>query len=149
MNEREMPRPLGAQEAGRTEKAVFDETANSCDNSSTDYQKMQPIFDLLPVGEDNAVSSRDLVALVGAASVRDLQNRIAEERDQGNLILSTCRHGGGYFRPSPGPAGQAEISAFISTLRSRALSTLRVLRAAKAALFGIDGQVEMDDLLIL
>lgn len=143
MTKKETSRPRRQPEAGLMNGKL------SAQNYSTTSSKNQLIFDLLPIGEGNAISSRDLADLVGAASVRDLQNRIAEERDQGNLILSTCRHGGGYFRPSPGPAGQAEISAFVSTLRARALNTLKVLRAAKAALSGLDGQMDLDDLLTL
>lgn len=143
-----MPRPLVAQETGRTETAAFGKEAISNSNFNTDCQRPQTIFSVLPIGEANAISSKELAALVGAASVRDLQNRIAQEREAGALILSTCRHGGGYFKPSKGPDGQAEIAAFIATLRARALNTLRALRAAKAAVSASDlaGQIDMDEL---
>ena len=115
-------------------------------NDSTGNPNVQSIFDILPRGEANAIDTKTLVALTGCKSARDLQNRIAAEREQGKLILSSCRHGGGYFVPSEGAEGKAEIAAFIATLRSRALNTLRVLRAAKEALAEIAGQLNFSDL---
>lgn len=101
---------------------------------------------MLLQGEQNALPSGELVRLTGFKSVRELQNEIAREREAGALILSSCRGGGGYFLPAPGEAGQREISAFVATLRARALNTLRVLKAAREALEGLDGQVSLDDL---
>ena len=131
------------------------ETKTACEavnfsnsNFTTPSATAQGIFEILPIGEGNAISSKSLAGLVGAASVRELQSMIAQEREDGALILSTCRGGGGYFRPSPGNEGRAEIEKYIRTLRMRALNTLRVLRSAKAAVARseIVGQVDMDDL---
>lgn len=134
--------------AGRGENAACDGAAFSTVDCSMGQPKMQTIFDLLPQGEQNAVASKDLAELAGAASVRELQSMIAQEREDGALILSTCRGGGGYFRPSPGDAGKAEIERYISTLRMRALSTLRVLRSAKAAVATpeVAGQIDLEDM---
>lgn len=136
-----------ATQAEAAETAAFGEANFPSFDFSTGSNKTQAIFDLLPVGESNAISSKQLANIVGTSSVRDLQNRIAAEREQGALILSTCRNGGGYYRPSNGPEGQREIAAFIQTLRARALSTLKILRTAKAALSGLDGQMDLDDFL--
>lgn len=134
--------------AGQDENAAFGEAAFSTIDCTTGQSGIQIIFDLLPQGEQNAIASKDLAALVGAPSVRELQSMIAEEREDGALILSTCRGGGGYFRPSPGDAGKAEIERYISTLRARALNTLRVLRSAKAAVASseVAGQIDLDEL---
>ena len=102
----------------------------------------QEIFDLLPVGERNAISTPDLLAATGCGSVRELQSRISEERAIGNLILS--RGAGGYFRPSPGIEGKQEINRYVATLRARAVNTLRTLQTAKAALAVLDGQIDID-----
>ncbi len=104
------------------------------------------ILDLLPRGEENALPSRDLAKLVGCKSVRDLQSLIADERDAGNLILSTCRHGGGYFQPADGEQGQQEIAAFIRTLRARALNTLSAIKTARKALKSVPGQLDIGSL---
>lgn len=140
-------RPRRQPEAGQAEKIGFGEADFPSSDFSTGSNKTQAIFDLLPVGEINAISSKQLADIVGTSSVRDLQNRIADERGQGALILSTCRNGGGYFRPSPGEIGKTEIKRYIATLRARALNTLHILRAAKAALSGLDGQMDLDDFL--
>ncbi len=97
------------------------------------------IESLLPHGEDNAVSTAQLVALAGCGSARQLQKRIEGERAHGALILSSST--GGYFLP----ADQAEIRRYELTLRRRALSTLRTLRAARQALSVMDGQRRIRD----
>lgn len=53
---------------------------------------------LLPVGKENRISSSELVRLAGCGSVRELQKRIAWEREQGAIICSGC--GAGYWRPA-------------------------------------------------
>ena len=73
-----------------------------------------------------------IVSIRGFA--RELQQEIREERAAGALILSKTNDGGGYFLPSEGEQGKAEIQAFISTLHARAANTFAALKAAKAAL---------------
>lgn len=128
----------------RAKETATGEAHNSYTDCNTSLNQTQVIFDLLPLGEANAISSKALAQMVGATSVRDLQLRVAAEREAGALILSTCK--GGYFRPQDGAAGQAEISRFVATLRNRALNTLRALRAAKAALSRAEGQIALDEL---
>lgn len=43
---------------------------------------------LLPVGKENAITTQDLVKLSGCGSARELQQRIAYEREQGAIICS-------------------------------------------------------------
>lgn len=137
----------GAGTPGRQETATFDRATAFQGKSITPSARKQGFIEsLLLQGEENALPSGELVRLTGFKSVRELQNEIAREREAGALILSTCRGGGGYFLPAPGEAGQREIGAFVATLRARALNTLRVLKAAREALEGLDGQVSLDDL---
>lgn len=137
----------GAGTPGRLETATFDRATAFQDNFTTPQPRKQGLVEsLLLEGEENATPSSELVRLTGCKSVRELQNQIAHERETGALILSTCRGGGGYFLPAPGEAGQREIAAFVTTLRARALNTLKVLKAAREALQSIDGQVTLDDL---
>lgn len=118
-----------------------------CNDFTTSVSRKQGLIEsLLLQGEENAISSSDLVSMTGVKSIRELQLIIAQEREAGALILSTCRGGGGYFLPSPGEAGQREISAFVATLRARALNTLKALKAAREALESLEGQVALDDL---
>ena len=102
------------------------------------------IHELLKHGQANAIPTAELVKLSGCRSARDLQEVIAREREAGHLILSSCRRGGGYYLPAPGAEGKAEIEAFIATLRSRALNTLRILRDAKRALAELEDQQRID-----
>lgn len=140
MKTKENPRRLGEQATGKGLDNL------SISQHITKQGNGQAIFDLLPQGEENAIRTSELVRLTGYRSARDLQNKIAAEREQGHIILSSCRNGGGYYLPSDGPEGQAEISHFVATLRSRALNTLKALRAAKAALAKAEGQITLDEL---
>lgn len=137
----------GAATPGRQETATFDRATAFQSNSITQQpQKQGYIEALLLRGEQNAIPSNELVRLAGVRSVRELQNQIAREREAGALILSTCRGGGGYFRPAPGEAGKQEIAAFVSTLASRAIGTLRALKSAKRELKTLDGQITFDQI---
>ncbi len=104
-----------------------------------------PIMSLLPVGKENAISTTDLVRLTGCGSARELQQRIASERNCGALICSGS--GRGYWRPK----NRQEIQEFVRTLDARARNTLRATQSAKAVLkqqilegSGKDGGGEVD-----
>ncbi len=140
MNKKKAPRLLLEQETGQAKNGL---TKSNCSITS---EKRQTVCDLLPMGEENAISSKNLAQILGCKSVRDLQILIANERAAGNLILSTCRNGGGYFKPAAGEQGRLEIAAFISTLRARALNTLAAIKAARSALEAVDGQINFDEL---
>ncbi|HJD45323.1 MAG TPA: hypothetical protein H9909_00635 [Candidatus Mediterraneibacter norfolkensis] len=92
------------------------------------------IMNLLPVGKENAISTADLVRLMGCKSVRDLQERIAYERNHGAVICSGS--GRGYWKPKD----RQEIQEFVRTMDARALNTLRAAKSARAALKVPDGQ---------
>ena len=116
-------------------------------NYTTPSQPAQAsVFDRLPQGEENAIQAKELARQCGFKGARDLQHAIALERETGALILSTCRHGGGYYRPADGEAGKREINAFVGTLASRALNTLKAIKAARRELKTIDGQVTIDQI---
>ena len=87
-----------------------------------------PIMNLLPVGKENAISTVDLVRLTGCKSSRELQGRIAYERNHGAVICSGS--GRGYWRPKD----RQEILEFVKTMDSRALNTLRAAKSARAVL---------------
>lgn len=88
------------------------------------------VMEVLPIGRENAVGSQELADRLRFESVRDLQMEIARERKAGAVILSTCRHGGGYFLPD----NQQEVKQFICTLENRAKNTLAALESARALL---------------
>lgn len=92
-------------------------------------------------GEANAISSKELIKIVGCKNARALQAMIAQERKQGALILSRSK--GGYFLPSYGNKGREEVEAFVHTLQARAFNTLGALRTARKMLNVFPGQEEM------
>ena len=79
---------------------------------------------LLPVGKENAVTTQDLVKLSGCGSARELQQRIAYEREYGAIICSGS--GRGYWRPKD----RQEIQEFVHTMNARALNTLKAVKSA-------------------
>lgn len=104
------------------------------------------IASLLLHGEENALTTVELVKLAGLKGPRELRSQVERERMAGALILSTVRKKGGYYLPSPDPErGREEISAFIRTVHARAVNSLRVLHAARRALRECPGQIDVDE----
>ena len=95
------------------------------------------IMALLPEGKENAVSSERLVAMLQLKSKRELQQRIAKERNAGALILSSST--GGYYTSRD----RAEVAEFVRTLESRAKHTFSALKAARRFLRTMDKQTEI------
>lgn len=92
------------------------------------------VFDSLPFGRENAVSSGTLATALGFRSVRELQHQVQRERDAGAVILSDTS-GGGYFR-SDDPE---ELRRFVRTLNARARNTIRAADSAQRALDAATG----------
>lgn len=101
------------------------------------------IFEHLPQGAENAVSLRELSARLGIPE-RHLRAQIVRELEAGYPCLSSCSRHGGYFRPSDGEKGRAEMERFYRQERRRAKSTLRKLRSVKKALAQCYGQTELN-----
>ena len=134
--------------ASPAERALTETTAGSASFSTlkciTDSGQMQGrIATLLPRGEGNAIPTRELMALAGYGTVRQLQKQIEAERAAGALILSSST--GGYYLPADGEDGRAEIIRYERTLRRRAVNTLRPLKTARRALRVIGGQTRIEE----
>lgn len=93
---------------------------------------------LLPIGKENAVTTQELVKMSGCGSARELQQRIAYEREHGAIICSGS--GRGYWKPK----NRQEIQQFVETMNARALNTLKAARSAKRALRVPEGQQTMN-----
>lgn len=93
---------------------------------------------LLPIGKENAVTTQELVKMSGCGSARELQQRIAYEREHGAIICSGS--GRGYWKPK----NRQEIQQFVKTMNARALNTLKAARSAKRALRVPEGQQAMN-----
>ena len=96
------------------------------------------VYEILKVGERNALSPNYLRAALGFTSNRAVQKQIEHERKQGKVILSSTQPPGGYFLPET----KQEIRRFIRTLENRGSKTLDALNGARALL---DSFNEVDD----
>ena len=83
---------------------------------------------LLPFGRENAVTTEQLVRMTGCGSARELQQRIAYEREHGAIICSGSDRG--YWRPKD----RQELRQFVKTMRNRALNTLKATKGARRIL---------------
>lgn len=148
MNEKIICPSAATLEQTEQEKAAAMASATiSCINSTTTDTGRQAGFieGLLQRGERNAIRTNDLVTLAGLRNPRELRAQIERERAQGALILSSVRHGGGYFLPSVNAEeARAEISSFIATVHARAVHSQRTLRAARKALRECSAQMELE-----
>ena len=88
------------------------------------------IYEVLKVGERNALSPDYLRATLGLTSNRAVQKQIEYERKQGKVILSSTQPPGGYFLPET----KQEIRQFIITLENRGSKTLDALDGARKLL---------------
>lgn len=92
------------------------------------------VFEILKVGEENALSPDYLRIFLGLSSNRVLQKQIEAERAQGKVILSSTTPPGGYYLPKEA----SEIRRFIRTLENRGSKTLAALDGAKRLLLEIE-----------
>ena len=69
------------------------------------------IFDILPQGEEHALSGGEIDRLLGITP-RERRAQASRELAQGLMVLYTSEPPGGYFRPSDGEKGRAEIKRF-------------------------------------
>lgn len=88
------------------------------------------VYEVLKIGEKNALSPDYLRVTLGLTSNRAVQKQIEKERRQGKVILSSTIPPGGYYRSS----SPMDIRKFCLTLENRANQTLNALNSAKALL---------------
>ena len=92
------------------------------------------IYDLLPVGAENAIPKARLVELTGL-SERALRAQVQQERREGRLILTDCISGGYYL-----PAHPCEAFPFVRSMRGRAKEVAAVADAVEMAALEAIGQ---------
>jgi hypothetical protein len=84
------------------------------------------VYEILDVGEANALSPDYLRVTLGLSSNRAVQRVVESERALGLVILSSTTPPGGYYR-----AGSAyELRRFIKTLTHRGERTLAAINGA-------------------
>ena len=126
--EQKKARPDGGA-SGRA--AGYDRAGQQSRNKqyNTGQDTKTSIYDLLPVGAENAVSRRELSALTGIED-RQLRRQIAKERRAGALILSSSEINGGYYKA----ASREELRRYVRSMQSRCKEILAVIHAAEEAL---------------
>ena len=112
-----------------------------CDSITENDYVQGFIESFLQYGAANAIPTDKLMELTGL-DLRQLQKAVEAERRNGVLILTKPQ--GGYFLPGEGEAGKAEIRTFYNIQRSKALSLVKTIKAAREALEDIDGQETLD-----
>lgn len=96
------------------------------------------IYDLLPVGAENAIPKVHLVELTGL-SERALRAQVQQERRAGHLILTDCSNGG-YYRPNH----PSEAIPFVRSMRGRAKEVAAVADAVELAALEAIGQERLE-----
>ena len=114
-------------------KTKHNRANNRNQSGKTEFQ----IESLLPVGKENAVTTAELVKRSGCSSARELQQKIAYERNHGAVICSGS--GKGYWKPK----NRQEIVEFCRTMDARARNTFAATRSAKRVLKMPEGQQDM------
>lgn len=95
------------------------------------------IVNLLPRGKENAISTSELVNLLGCGSTRELQQIIARERCAGAIICSGSKKG--YWLPKD----RKEVEDFCKTMDKRAKNIFNATKSAKRYLELPEGQQEL------
>lgn len=91
------------------------------------------IYDILPVGEENAIPGDEIERRLGITR-RERRAMAAQELESGLFVLYTTTRPGGYFRPAEGEKGRQELARFYHREQARGLASLRKLAAVGAAL---------------
>lgn len=97
------------------------------------------IESLLPVGQENAITTAELLRLTDCGSVRELRRQVELERNAGAVICSGSRKG--YWRPKD----RQEAMSFIKTMEAKAFSTLAATKSARRSLNVPEGQQEFKE----
>ena len=96
------------------------------------------IYDLLPVGAENAIPKARLVELTGLPE-RALRAQVQQERRAGHLILTNCTNGGYYLPDHP-----CEVFPFVRSMRNRAHEINAVSDAVEMAALKAIGQERLE-----
>lgn len=98
----------------------------------SDNKTKKLLMDLIPRGEESAVSVPTLAKILGT-NERDIRKQVSNLRTQGELILSSAR---GYFRP----ATVGELRRFVSAMTKRGRATFAAVAAARKALRQLEAE---------
>jgi len=119
--------------------------SNICCGKSQ-FQVEKALQDLGAYGSLNAVKPYNLVSATALPCDRALRKVLSFERENGALILSTAKDGGGYYLPSlDEDEALQELYEYYCINYARAMHTLRILRPVRIRLKVINGQIKLPD----
>ena len=132
-----------------TTEAVMEEKGGTFNHHQENTIETGRISRFLMHGQDNSISTADLLRLTGYEHIREVRQAIEHERKEGTPILTCKGNRGGYFLPSEEPAiAIAELRAFIRLQTGKGLGCLRSMKPAKKLLAELQrkayGQQEME-----
>ena len=96
---------------------------------------------MLPLGKENAISTKALMGLLGL-NERELREQVAAERNRGAIICSNTDRKGGYFKPT----NKEELQNFYNSMQSKATGIFKALRSARKELRQFEGQQDIQDI---
>lgn len=102
-----------------------------------------PVSGHLRRGPDAAIGAMELARISGFGSTRELRRAVQAEREAGVPIISDPS--GGYFLPSGGERGRAELAAYLERASLRAVRSLARLRPMRSALELCEDQLPLRD----
>lgn len=94
---------------------------------------------VIPRGQANAISTVDLMEAAGYGDIRKLRRDIRRLRVQGEVILSSTKKGGGYYRPQD----TGEVRRFIKQEENRAKSIFYALKTARKLLQQSEDHIQL------
>ncbi len=110
--------------------------AFSCPHSTTSTNTRQVVADYLPIGVSNAVSGKELAALLGYRTVRKLSHEIELERRSGQPICAANGENKGYYMA----ASASELENYAKSLNRRIREIRRTHDAIRETLCRMTGQ---------
>jgi hypothetical protein len=128
-------RPSVGSSERRQQNTIYESDTTNLTVSQAD------LMDVLGIGAEHAVTSKELLALTGITNTRELRRRVSEARASGAVILSGPT---GYYLPNDGEKGQHEAAEFLKMIESKAVSTFRAGEPARLFLRNIlPGQISL------
>ena len=139
MNAKENARPTAATVERAAETADYSRAAISCSHSITSANGRQ-VSAYLPIGAANAVSGKDLAALLGYKTVRKLSREIELERRSGLPICAANGENKGYFLA----ASADELERYVKRLNRRIREIRKTHDAVSETLRKLSGQTVLE-----
>jgi len=132
--------PVCETERRQADKGTGVHTNPRFDDTTTAAREQGFFERILPKGAENGIKTAELLKITGLSDVRTIRKLVSDERAAGAVILSGDS---GYYLPDDGEKGRQEVEAFIATVTSKGVNTIRAVRSAQVFLDNLPGQIEI------